>query len=175
MARAVTRVEISKRKRKVFLKLLAETGGNVAASSAAVGYANTAFLMKVKRDDEDFAEEWDLAVQAGANVLEAEILRRGIEGVLKPILHKGKIVAYETVYSDTLLLAAMKKAHPGYRDARIGGDTNINFGIAILPMTAKNDDDWENRAVEMHSEQKVIVLEAKPIEHHTVTKITRGD
>ncbi len=174
MARAITRVEISKKKRKVFLKLLAETGGNVKAASEAVGYANTSFLMKFKKEDEDFAEEWEEAVQAGAAILEAEILRRGIDGVLEPVFYKGKVVGYKTVYSDPLLLAAIKKVDPGYRDARIGGSTNINFGVAILPMTAKDDDDWENRAIEMHSDQKVIELEAKPIEG-LITKVTRGD
>lgn len=174
MARNVTRTVISKKKRKVFLKLLAESGGNVMASSAAVGYANPAFLMKCRREDEDFAEEWDQAVEAGGAVLESELLRRGVEGVLDPVFYKGEIVGYKNVYSDTLLLAAIKKVNPAYRDSRTGGDMNINFGIAVLPMTAKNDDDWEARAVNMHGSQTVIELEAKPVEN-TLKRVTRGD
>lgn len=144
-------------------------------AAKAVGYTDPTFLMRVRREDEDFAEQWDLALEGAKAVLEAEATRRAVEGVLEPVFFKGTVVGYKTNYSDTLLLARLKRLDPGYRDNRSGsGDTNINFGVAILPMTAKNDDDWENRAIDMHSDQKVIELEAKPVEN-TLKKVTRGD
>jgi len=47
-----------------------------------------------------------------ARTLEDEAVRRGREGVRKAIRYKGKIVGYETEYSDTLLVTMLKGALP---------------------------------------------------------------
>jgi hypothetical protein len=41
-------------------------------------------------------------------------------------------------------------------------------------MTAQSEEQWENRAVLMHKEQKMITIEAKPVENQ-MARITRGD
>lgn len=169
-----SRALLAKKKRKVFLSVLAKTG-RVAEASRAVGYTDTATLQQFRRNDEEFAEAWDYALEAAANVLEEEIWRRANDGVTEPTYYKGEIVGYTLKYSDPLAMFILRGLKPGtYRDTARGGDTNINFGIAVLPMTAQNDEQWERRAVVMHSEQKTITIEAKPVENQ-MARIKRGD
>ncbi len=169
-----SRAFLAKKKRKVFLGVLAKTG-QVAVASRACGYTDTATLQAFRRNDEDFAEAWDFALEAAAHVLEEEAIRRATEGVLEPVYYKGEVAGYKTNYSDTLLMFILRGLKPGvYRENQRGGDTNINFGIAVLPMTAQSDEQWEQRAVLMHQEQKTITIEAKPVENQ-MARIKRGD
>ncbi len=165
---------LAKKKRRVFLDVLAQTG-RVAEASRACGYTDTATLQKFRRNDEDFAEAWDYALEAAAHVLEDEAIRRATEGVLEPVFYKGQVAGYKTNYSDPLLMFILRGLKPGtYRENARGGETNINFGIAVLPMTAQSEEQWENRALLMHDQQKTITIEAKPVENQ-MARITRGD
>lgn len=169
-----SRAVLAKKKRRVFLDVLAKTGV-VAEAARAVGYTDTATLQQYRRNDEEFAEAWDFALEAAAHVLEEEIWRRAKEGVLEPIFYKGEVAGYKTNYSDTLAMFILRGLKPSvYRESQRGGDTNISFGIAVLPMTAQSDDQWEQRAVLMHQEQKTITIEAKPVENQ-MARIKRGD
>jgi hypothetical protein len=46
--------------------------------------------------------------------------------------------------------------------------------VVLFPETAKNEAEWEARALQMHSKQTPIHLEAKPQEN-AMTRIERGD
>ena len=169
-----SRVVLAKKKRKTFLRVLAETGV-VSEAALACGWTDTSTVQRYRHDDEEFAEAWDLALLAAANVLEAEAIRRAMEGEMKPIYYKGVIAGYETKRSDTLMMFMLRGMKPDvYRDNSRGGDMNINFGVAVLPMTAQSDDDWEKRATIMHAEQKTITIEAKPVENQ-MARIQRSD
>jgi hypothetical protein len=173
MSNAITRMAVSKKKRKIFLKVLGETG-QVTKAAESAGYTTPAFLHKLRRDDEEFAEQWEDAVQTAKYMLEDEGIRRGRDGVMEAVYHKGEIIDYKLVYSDTLLMFMLKKLDPSYRDTGRHGETNINFGIAVLPMTAPNEGAWEQRALDMHAGQTLIELEAKPVENN-LTRVKRGD
>lgn len=173
MAKAISRVSLSKKKRKLFLEMLAQTG-QVNEAARYVGYKTTQYLHKLRREDEDFAEEWDAALEAAKYELEGEAIRRARDGVLEPVFYKGSVAGYKTNYSDTLLMFVLRKLDPAYRDTGKGGETNINFGIAVLPMTAKNEQEWEQRAVSMHAGQQPIEVEAKPIENN-LARVKRSD
>ncbi len=169
-----SRAVLAKKKRRVFLRVLAETGV-VAEAARACGWTDTSTIQRYRNEDEEFAEAWDLSLQAAAHVLEAEAIRRAMEGEMKPIYYKGAIAGYETKRSDTLMMFMLRGMKPDvYRDNARGGDMNINFGVAVLPMTAPSDDDWEKRAVIMHDSQKTITLEAKPVENQ-MARIQRSD
>jgi hypothetical protein len=169
-----SRAVLAKKKRKVFLDVLAKTG-RVTEAARAVGYTDTATLQSYRRQNEDFAEEWEHALESAADVLEDEMWRRAHDGVLEPTYYKGKIVGYTTKYSDAVGMFILRGLRPHkYRENARGGDTNINFGIAVLPMTAQNDKQWEDSAVLMHEEQKTITIEAKPVEN-TMARIKRSD
>ena len=169
-----SRAILAKKKRRVFLDILAKTG-KVAEAARACGYTDTATLQAFRRQDEDFAEAWDFALESAAHVLEEEGWRRAQDGVLEPVFYKGKVAGYKTNYSDTLLMFMLRGLKPGvYRENQRGGETNINFGIAVLPMTAQNDEQWEQRAVLMHDQQKTITIEDKPVENQ-MARIKRSD
>ncbi len=171
-----TKSLVAARKRKVFLKVLAKTGC-VSASAKACGYQDTSTLQAFRRDNDDFADEWADAADAGADVLIEEARRRAVDGVLDPVFFKGAIVGHVRKYSDPLLQMLLRGARPDtYRENARGGDMNVNFGIAVLPEAAVSDKAWEVGALEMHREQKTIEIEAKPTENAMLrVKRQRGD
>ncbi len=165
---------IAARKRKVFLKVLAKTA-SVSAAAKACGYQDTSTLQAYRRDDEDFAEEWNNALESAANVLEAELIRRAVDGVLEPVFYKGGVVGHIRKYSDTNLQFALRGMKPDvYRETARGGGLSVNFGIAVLPMTAKSAEEWEKGAIEMHKGQTTIEIEDKPTEN-AMLRVKRGD
>ena len=46
--------------------------------------------------------------------------------------------------------------------------------VFLIPETAKNEAEWEQRALLMHSKQETITIEAKPVENQ-MNRIVRGD
>lgn len=173
--RAITRIEMGKKKRKAFIASLAENG-QVMEAAKAVGYATTQHLHKLRREDEAFAEEWDGALMSAGDLLKDEAVRRARDGVMEPDYYKGEVVGYTLKFSDTLLMFMIKQIDPSFRDTGRGGGVNISFGVAIMPMQAKSDDDWERGALEMHDGQELIILEDKPKENLMIrAKVTRSD
>jgi len=158
IAPANTRKRLSLRKQSKFLDILAQTG-KVAESARAVGFTSTAFLHKVRREDEDFAEAWDQAVNAAGDVLEEEAIRRAHEGVMDPVYYKGEVVGHKLLYSDQLLMFLLRGTRPDKYNQHGGGtQVNVKFGVAVLPMTAPTEAEWEAKAIAMHNEQEVISL-----------------
>ncbi len=168
-----TRKALSLRKRAKFLELLAQTG-KVGASARAVGFNSTASLHKLRRDDEDFAEDWSHAVEAAGDVLEEEAARRALQGVREEIYYKGEVVGAKYMYSDQLLMFLLRGNNPGkYNQGGHGGaNINLKFGVAVLPMTAPSEDEWEAAAVLMHGNQKVISLSDEDQENAAVTPLS---
>lgn len=173
MAKGITTAVISKKKRELFLEALAGTG-KVNEAAHAAGYTNTSYLQRIRREDEEFARDWDLALQAAGDILEAEAVRRAVEGTRRYIYYKGDVVGEEIVYSDQLLMFLLKGIRPAtYRDrASASANVNVKFGVAVLPMTAPNADAWEARAVGVHEGQQPIVLE--DLETDDTPRVARG-
>ncbi len=68
-------------------------------------------------DDKAYADAFAATERVAARSLEDEAVRRAHEGLRKAIRYKGKIVGYETEYSDTLLQALLKANAPDkFRD-----------------------------------------------------------
>jgi hypothetical protein len=62
----------------------------VAHACAAVGIErSTAY--RARNDSEDFAKEWDEAIEAGVDRAEQEAFRRGVVGFEEPLVHQGNI------------------------------------------------------------------------------------
>ena len=59
-----------------------------------------------------FARSMEAAKDAALAKVESEIMRRGVDGYLRPIFHKGQIVGHERVYSDNLLLRLAERLAP---------------------------------------------------------------
>lgn len=160
---------ISKRKRTIFLDVLRRTGKIVQAAQAA-GYADSSYLRKVRKKDDDFATDWDEALEAGMDRLEDEAVRRGVEGVEEPVFYRGDIVGYKLNYSDQLLMFMLKANRPDKFAERkkIEGELKGKIGVALLPMTAPSMEEWERAALEVHDSQRLSKMTAVDAEFEEV-------
>jgi hypothetical protein len=126
-------------KKAAFLDALAE-GASVTKAASAAGLGRTA-AYAWREDDEGFKAEWDSAVEAGTDVMEDEALRRAVNGVSKPVFHKGTACGYVQEYSDTLMIFMLKARRPDkYKDrAAVESDNTVRI-ISSEPMS---EDDWQ--------------------------------
>jgi hypothetical protein len=98
-----------------FLEALAKLGVvSYAAKAAGVG-RRTAY--DLRESDPDFAARWDEAAEESIEVLEHEVFRRGVTGVLRPVFYRGKRVGSVRDFSDQLLMFTLRARRPEkYRD-----------------------------------------------------------
>jgi hypothetical protein len=90
-----------------FLAALAETG-NVRQACRSIGRC-PATIYKYRQKDPAFAAQWDETMALAMDtVLEAEAIRRAVDGVEKPVYHQGQVVGTVREYSDTLLIFLLK-------------------------------------------------------------------
>jgi hypothetical protein len=112
------------KKKELFLEEV-KKDANVTRSAEAINVSRTC-LYEHKRDDEEFSEAWDKAVEVGEVALienlERECDRRAVEGVDKPVYQQGQMVGYVRHYSDSLLMFRLKKLDPRYAKQVIAGD-----------------------------------------------------
>lgn len=99
---------------EVFLNALAK-GYSVNKARQEAGLSYT-IIYKWRKEDPEFAEAWESALEAGKDRIEDEIFRRGHDGIDKNIYYQGELVDVVTEYSDPLLLAKAKAKIPDYRN-----------------------------------------------------------
>lgn len=106
-------------RKKLFLEVLAETANVTRAAKAAGVTTWTAY--EARKQDAAFADQWHEAVEEACDLMEAEALRRAVDGVAKPVFYQGKQCGEIQEYSDTLLIFLLKAHRPEkFRDnARI--------------------------------------------------------
>lgn len=86
---ASARINRTPKKRELFLDMLAETGNvTKACASADIGHTT---VYQWRKDDPEFAEQWDRALDIAADILELEARRRAVDGVDEPLTHNGQI------------------------------------------------------------------------------------
>lgn len=140
-------------RRQTFLKVLSETGSFAAASRAASPHskdrhgAASTFKQLMQRDPEFNADVEEARSQALGR-LEAECVRRAVEGVQRPIYQRGELVGHEQVHSDGLLMFALRALDPAKynekRQVEVKGDvTHRVVGLLISPqdLLSLNKDD----------------------------------
>jgi len=96
-------------------------------------------------DDPEYAKAYAEAQRMSDARLEAEVRRRGEEGVKRGVWHLGKQVGEETVYSDNLLMFYVKRRMPEYRDVsatNIAMTANVQSNVK-LDLTKVSDADLE--------------------------------
>ncbi|MES2360129.1 MAG: hypothetical protein V4529_17440 [Gemmatimonadota bacterium] len=104
---------------KTFLAMLERTA-NITASAEAAGVTNQCIYLWQEKSDE-FAAACQAARESAYDRLEAEALRRAVDGVVRkrPIVVGREVVDYEiiTEYSDRLLEVLLKACRPDkYRE-----------------------------------------------------------
>ncbi|WP_227340123.1 hypothetical protein [Sphingopyxis sp. P8] len=118
--------KLTDRRKKVFLAELARHGIIVraarAASPRASGQYGAVRTFKDERErDEEFARQWQEAVEAAEASIEHELYRRAQEGWDEPIFggrHKERIVGTVRKYSDRLLELRARAMLPAYRETQ---------------------------------------------------------
>jgi transposase-like protein len=93
-----------------FLELLS-AGYSVTHAAKAIGRSR-GLLYAARDQDARFGDEWASAWQEGADRLEDEARRRGVE---EPVFQRGEQVGTVRKYSDPLLLAQLGSRRPEWR------------------------------------------------------------
>jgi hypothetical protein len=97
-----------------FLRALSFGLSVTAACRKAKLPRRTAYLHR--EQDEEFAAAWEDALEQGTDGLEDEALRRGSKGWLEPRFYQGEKCGSVRKFSDTLLLATLRKRRPEWRE-----------------------------------------------------------
>lgn len=110
-----------------FLSVLA-MGWSPTAAAVAAGISRiTAY--EWRKNDPEFAQRWADAIEQGTDCLEDEAVRRANEGVEKPLLFQGDVVALVREHSDTLMTLMLKgrrRKKFGDKVGLVGGDEDDN-------------------------------------------------
>ncbi len=108
------RAKFTPEKKLQFLEFLA-TSGNVTGSAKRVG-VSTRTTYDHRAADPEFSSQWDDAIREATDALEAEVRRRGHDGVEEPVFYQGQQVATIRKYSDVLLIFLLKAHDHKFRD-----------------------------------------------------------
>lgn len=83
----------------------------MADAARQAGIARNALYLW-KKDDPEFAAEWEAALIAGGETLEEEAVRRARDGWDEPVWYQGEQVGTVRRYSDTLMIFLLKGVMP---------------------------------------------------------------
>lgn len=108
--------------------------GNVTRAAEEAGLDRVTLYRK-RRENEDFAAEWDKALEIGVAALEDEAKRRAYEGWLEPVFYQGSNCGTVRKFSDTLLIVLLKAHMPdkyaerskAEHSGKDGGPLSINI------------------------------------------------
>lgn len=85
------------------------------------------------KEDPAFKAAVEEAYKSYAQSLRTEVHRRGVEGVDKNVYFKGVVVGKERQYSDALLLRAIARFDPSFREStKIESKHSVTGGVAVL-------------------------------------------
>ena len=119
-------------KKAQFLALLSEYGNVTRAAEGAE--LVRVYLYQARKNDPEFAAEWEEAAKIGAARLEDEARLRAVEGWQEPVWYQGVQCGTVRKFSDTLLICLLKAHHPDKYRENIkqtveGGDTPVSISF----------------------------------------------
>lgn len=101
---------VTQPKKQAFILALAMTGSRSRACQAVdIGRIR---VWEWMREDPLFVEAFKRAWEVASDLMEDEMIRRGVEGVLEPVFQGGKLVGSIRRHSDVLLMFALKANKP---------------------------------------------------------------
>lgn len=104
--------EISNPHMRAYLAAYALTGKLMVAAELSGVTARTTLNWRNNDEDEAFQAAFASARALAGDILEAEIMRRAVEGIDEPVYQQGRLVGFVRRYSDRLLEMAAKGAFP---------------------------------------------------------------
>lgn len=129
-------------RKEMFLKQVSLCG-QIVASCRAIGVA-PATVKNHRAADNVFDQRVKDAVDLYRDWIDAEIRRRGFEGVEKPVFYQGQVVGWIKEFSDQLALAHAKAHDPRYRE-RSQLDVKHSGGVMVVPAAPASTEDWSKR------------------------------
>ncbi len=158
--------KITPERRAVFLELLAQTGivsHSAAGASPNAKSADPSGSFRSLRDrDPLFAQEWELAMQRFNDRLEAEAIRRAVEGIPEAIYQKGErvidhdgspavVMRYSDRLLERLLEAKLGREYARKREIEVSGRI-AHVGLLLAPsdITCLNDSEREHLRAILH-------------------------
>lgn len=113
-----------------------ETGVKYA-SCAEFGLTGNHVVMRIKdlaeKGQPEWLDLWNESLELFADRLEAEMARRAIEGVDKPVFYKGEEVGTIREYSDTLAIALAKGVRPEKFRENVKLEGSLTGGVLLVP------------------------------------------
>ncbi len=85
-------------------------------------------------ENADYKLAFEKVKPQAAQVLEDEAVRRAVRGVTKAVRYKGRIVGYDTEYSDSVLQFLLKGAMPAKYKERIEQQLTGKDGVPLLSL-----------------------------------------
>lgn len=132
-AKGRTRARTPSKKERLesFLKELGETGlVKQACENSGIGRST---VYEERQRNEDFALAWHDIEEETTEAMEREAIRRGAEGVKKPVYQGGKLVGHVQEYSDTLMIFMLKARRPEvYREKTRHEHTGPDGGPVVF-------------------------------------------
>lgn len=98
-----------------------------------------------RSENSEFAQQWEIAKEAGVDALEDEARRRAFEGTAKPVFHQGVECGTIQEYSDTLTIFLLKGARPEKYRERVSTEltgkdgADLNLSVTFVQPEPKAD------------------------------------
>jgi len=144
--------EISEAQIELYLAYL-ETSGRKRYSAIMAGVDPGRMVYRMNNDS-DLKEREMFALQGYAELVDAAVHDRAINGVSRGVYYKGERIATERHYSDQLLILLAKATNPKYRE-HLSVDANVKAGVLVV-QTSLDPDDWEKQYGGMRIDQSRI-------------------
>ncbi len=113
-----------RQKQIIFLNTYIDNGGMVSQAAKAAGVSRYG-VRWWNNNDKLFHEAYNKAKEELIELMEEEVVRRGMHGWEEPVYYKGERRGAVRKYSDNLLMFRLKELKPSYKDSH-----QTNIGIA---------------------------------------------
>lgn len=130
-----------------------ETSGRKRYSAIMAGVDPGRMSYLMGKESELKAREM-CAMQGYCELIDAAVHERAINGVERGVYFKGKEIARERHYSDSLLIALAKANSPKYRE-HLSVDANVRAGVLVV-QTSLDPDEWEKEYAGVRTDTKRI-------------------
>lgn len=125
-----------------FVELLSKYGIKTKVAKA-IGICPMTYRNHEKNDP-DFAEAMELAMDVFRDSIEETIIDRAIHGWVEPVVSAGKVVAKVRKFDNRLLEFLAKRHIPAYREKQ-QVDVNVSGGVLVAPAPPQNQEDWQRQ------------------------------
>lgn len=96
---------------RFYQSYMTDARGTLSVALKAAGVSRRVHANRLN-DDRVYRDLWEEANNEWADALEAELTRRNLEGLQRPMLQRGRIVTYVREFSDKLLMFQLERTRP---------------------------------------------------------------